>query len=444
MRISLKDVKTDMGITESYDIMNAIRNSSSPMFQSYVPLANANNVAEVGQALLTAQTLQNEFITSLVERIGLVIIRTVSLNNPLKKFKKGMMAQGRTIEEIYVDITSEKMYDPEVAETELFKREIPNVKALFHELNRKGYYKQTIQDDSLRTAFISWNSFDNFIAGIIQSIYNSSEVDEFNYMKLLIDNYFSKGLFTIVPVATPDTGTATAEMVQKLRATALRMTLAQGTRDYNAMAVHTKSDMEDLHLIIDADLQARLDVDVLAKAFNMDRTNFLGNVTVIDGFASTGLEAVLVDSSWFMVYDMLHKMETQRNSQGLYWNYYYHVWQVLSVSRFSNAVAFVSGDVKPVTQVIVDPVIAQVRQGRSYEFNAYIRANDGGDYDAAWKVESTTGDPIATGTAISADGVLTVGDTQVGELRVTATVTYGSGETDKVKGEALVTTMPSK
>ena len=444
MRISLKDIKTDMGITESYDIMNAIRNSSSPMFQSYVPLANADNVAEVGQALLTAQTLQNEFITSLVERIGLVLIRTVSLRNPLKKFKKGMMAQGRTIEEIYVDITSEKMYDPELAETEVFKREIPNVKALFHELNRKGYYKQTIQDDSLRTAFISWNSFDNFIAGIIQSIYNSSEVDEFNYMKLLIDNYYSKGLFRIVPVSTPDTGTATAEMVQKLRATALRMTLAQGSRDYNAMAVHTKSDMEDLHLIIDADLQARLDVDVLAKAFNMDRTNFLGNVTVIDGFASSGLEAVLVDSSWFMVYDMLHKMETQRNSQGLYWNYYYHVWQVLSVSRFSNAVAFVSGDVKPVTQVIVDPVIAQVRQGRSYEFNAYIRANDGGDYDATWKVESTTGDPIATGTAISDDGVLTVGETQVGELRVTATVAYGEGETDTIKGESLVTVMPSK
>jgi hypothetical protein len=58
-----------------------------------------------------------------------------------------------------------------------------------------------------------------------------------------------------------------------------------------------------LHLIIDADLEAELDVDVLAKAFNMDKTNFLGHVTVIDGFASTGLEAVLVDQDWFMVYD---------------------------------------------------------------------------------------------------------------------------------------------
>ena len=85
-------------------------------------------------------------------------------------------------------------------------------------------------------------------------------------MKLLIDNYYSKGLFTVVPVTAPTTATATSELIQKIRATALKMTLGMGTRDYNAMAVHTVSQMEDLHLIIDADLQARTDVDVLAKA----------------------------------------------------------------------------------------------------------------------------------------------------------------------------------
>jgi hypothetical protein len=54
----------------------------------------------------------------------------------------------------------------------------------------------------------------------------------------------------------------------------------------------------------------------------MDRTSFLGNVTIIDGFASTGLEAVLVDKEWFMVYDNLFQLETVRNSKGLYYNYF--------------------------------------------------------------------------------------------------------------------------
>ena len=88
-RITINDVRLAMGITESYDIVNAIRNSASSQFQDYVPLANAENIAEVGQGILINQTIQNEFITALVDRIGLVVVRSISLNNPLKKFKKG-------------------------------------------------------------------------------------------------------------------------------------------------------------------------------------------------------------------------------------------------------------------------------------------------------------------------------------------------------------------
>ena len=63
-RITINDVRTAMGITESYDIVNAIRNSSSPQFQSYVPLANWNNIEEVGQGILINQTIQNEIYHS--------------------------------------------------------------------------------------------------------------------------------------------------------------------------------------------------------------------------------------------------------------------------------------------------------------------------------------------------------------------------------------------
>jgi hypothetical protein len=112
-----------------------------------------------------------------------------------------------------------------------------------------------------------------------------------------------------------------------------------GTRDYNSLAVHTTSSMDDLHLIITADLNASLDVDVLAKAFNMSYTDFLGNVTIIDNFGTDGLEAVLIDKSFFMVYDNDLSMETVRNAKGKYWNHFYHVWQTYSVSRFAPAVA---------------------------------------------------------------------------------------------------------
>ncbi|UTC25171.1 major capsid protein [Cytobacillus phage Bfsp1] len=449
-RITFKDVQTTLGINESYDIMNAIRNSGSSQFQQYVPLANADNVAQVGAGILLTSALQNEFITSLVERIGLVVIRQITLKNQLAKFKKGQMPMGRTIEEIFVDLAHEHQFDAEDAEQTVFKRQIPDVKTLFHERNRQGFYKQTIQDDSLKSAFTSWGNFEGFLAGIINALYNSSEVDEFKYMKLLIDNYFSKNLFTIVPVAEPTASTAAAtEFIKKLRATALKMTLSSGSREYNSLAVHTRSDMESLHLIIDADLLATVDVDVLAKAFNMDKTNFVGHITVIDGFASSGLEAVLIDDSFFMVYDTLQKMETIRNPQGLYWNYFYHVWQVLSTSRFANAVAFVSGEVAEVTQVIVDPVAGAIKAGKEMTFNAFVRSTDGVTRDVVWTIEGDAGTVIQAGTTINADGKLSVADTQTGQLRIKATVsvdpdgTAATGDEYDVVGEAVVTVTPA-
>lgn len=442
MRITIDDVKSAFnGVTETYDIVNAIFNSNDATFKD-VPRANAKNIADVGAGIMINQTVQNEFITTLVDRIGLVVVRNVSLNNPFKKFKKGMMPLGRTIEEIFVDITQEKKYDPVDAEETLFKREIPNVKTLFHERNRQGMYQQTIQDDSIKTAFISWGHFDNFLTGIINAIYNSAELDEYKYMKLLIDNYYSKGHFKVVPIDKITDETSAKKFIKKARATTTKMTLGQGTRDYNSLAVHTRSDINDLHLFIDADLEAEIDVDVLAKAFNMDRANFLGNVTVIDGFSSTGLEAVLVDKDFFMVYDTVQKMETVRNPKGLYWNYFYHVWQILSVSRFANAVAFVSDpNVAPVTEVIVTPAIASIKQGGSQKFDVHVRVTDPDfDGDVTWDVSASDGGAVETGTTIDSDGKLTVDSGETAELKVKATVTYNDGDDDvDVVGESVVT-----
>ena len=449
MRITLQTVKTNLGVGETYDIVNAIRNSSSDSFQQYVPLADRDNVLAVAAGIQLSQSVRNEFIENQVDRIGLVIVKRALLQNPLKKFKKGQMGQGRTIEEIFTDITQAKKYDPADAETTVFKRQIPNVKVLFHERNRQEFYEQTISDEQLKTAFTSWEAFGDFVSSIINAIYNSAEIDEYKYMKLLIDNYMAEGLFTMIPVTHPDNATAAKEFVKKLRATARRMTLPSGSRDFNSLAVHTRSDMEDLHLIIDADLEAELDVDVLASAFNMSKTDFVGHVTVIDNFASTGLEAVLVDRDWFMVYDNEQKLETIRNPKGLYWNYFFHVWQTHSVSRFSNAVAFVSGTLPAVSQVIVDPVIASVKAGTTYEFNAYVRATDGNDHPVTWSVvASTAATTLKAGTTISSSGVLTVDATQTGELLVQATC-VGAGididgagsDTTDVIGQSIVTVL---
>lgn len=452
MRITIDNVKSALGVSQTYDIVNAIRNSQGDTFKNYVPLANVDNVAEVGAGILISQTVQNEFITALVDRISLVVLRKVSLENPLKKFKKGQLPMGRTIEEIFVDIAKEKQYNAKDSETTVFKREIPDVKTLFHERNRQGYYQQTIQDDSLKSAFVSWGDFENFVTGIINAIYNGSEVDEYEYMKLIIDNYMAKGHFKVVQTDIAPSGnteTALKEFVKQVRKVATKMTLPMGSRDFNSLGVRTVTNKQDLHLLITPELEADLDVDVLAYAFNMDKATLMGNITTVDSFSTKGLQAVLIDKDFFMVYDTLQKMETIRNPKGLYWNYFYHVWQVLSASRFQNAVAFVDNTYNakvPVSEIVVSPTIVSLSANETQLFKANVRLIEGVDTtsipDLVWSVTANNG-TIAAGTSIDENGLLTIGAEQGNaELLVTASLTFTDSDPETedivINGKSIV------
>jgi len=86
---------------------------------------------------------------------------------------------------------------------------------------------------------------------------------------------------------------------------------------------------------------SEVDVEVLAKAFNMGKTNIQVEIIPMDDFGTlTDTYAIMMDESMFRVYDTLSHFEPQRNAQGLFTNYFYHVHQILSLSTFKNAVRF--------------------------------------------------------------------------------------------------------
>ena len=57
--------------------------------------------------------------------------------------------------------------------------------------------------------------------------------------------------------------------------------------------------------------------------------------------ALNAIPLALVDEKFFMIYDNLNEFREVENGQGLYWNYFYHVWKTVSFSPFSNAIVFV-------------------------------------------------------------------------------------------------------
>lgn len=435
----------------SVDILNAIRNSATANYRNYVPAATPDDasIRAIGTIIMDYPLLQNEFLSALVNRIGRVLITNKMFENPWAVFKKGMLEFGETIEEVFVNIAKPFQYDAAVAESEVFKREIPDVRAAFHILNYKKFYKSTIQNEQLRQAFLSWNGITDLIAKIVDAMYTGANYDEFVTMKYLLARHILNGELKPVQVS----GVSAANMkgiVGTIKGVSNKITFP--STEYNLTGVTTSTKKSDQYIITNAEFDAVMDVEVLASAFNMSKAEFMGHRVMIDSFGSldntrlaelfgedsaeytpltdaeiTALDAVpavLVDRDWFMIFDNLYNFTEQYNAQGLYWNYFYHVWKTFSVSPFANAAVFVPG-APTITSVAVSPEEATVSAGQSVLLSATVVTANFASKAVTWSLSASDGtDPLEEVPAsITPLGQLVVSDDAVSGTEITATAT---------------------
>lgn len=422
------------------DILNAIRNSASANYRNYVPVAkNADSIKEIGTVIMDYTALQNEFLSALINRIGRVMITSKMYSNPWAIFKKGILEYGESIEEIFVNISKPFEYDPAVAETKVFAREIPDVRAAFHVLNYQKFYKTTIQEKQLRQAFLSLSGVTDLIAKIVQSMYTSANYDEFQVMKYLLARHILNGQLKAVQIATVQESNMKS-IISTIKGVSNNMEFMN--TQYNLAGVANYSEKGDQYFIVDGTFDATMDVEVLASAFNMDKADFLGHRVLIDSFGSLDVDrlsllftndsaytplttdeinalnaipAVLVDRDWFMIFDNLFNFTENYNGQGLYWNYWYHVWKTFSISPFANAAVFVPG-APSITSVTVSPATANVPLGQSILLSATVVTQNFASKAVDWTaVDATTGEPVE-GVTIS----------PLGELHVAPDVTDGT------------------
>lgn len=427
------------------EILNAIRNSSSAAYQNVVPIATSKNFRSVGQAILGNPTFQNEFLNNLVNRIGYVMVSSKMYSNPWNYFKKGLMEYGESIEEIFVNIAQAHTYDIETAESQVFKREIPDVASAFHLLNYRTFYKATIQEEQLRQAFLSLDGVTDLIARITDAMYSGANYDEFLTMKYMLAKHILDG--TLYPVTIPET---TPQNMKQIASAFKKVSndLEFMSTQYNQMGVNTYTNKDEQYLIINSGLDASLDVEVLASAFNMDRAEFMGHRVLVDSFGKLdnkrlgelmaddpnyveltddelaqldAIPAVLVSRDWFQIYDNMQKFTEIYNSQGLYWNYFLHVWKIFSVSPFSNGVSFVAGT-PSVTGVTLTPATASVAAGGSVQLTAAVSVENMAPQSVTYSV---TGNATVSDTGlVSVNSDASANDT----ITVTATSTFDTSK----------------
>lgn len=408
----------------SVQILNCIRDSASATYQERIPVATQNNIRDIGNAMMQFQSTQNEFLNALVNRIARVIITSKSYTNPLAMFKKGIMEYGEQVEEIFVNIAKAHPFDPDVAEENVFKREIPDVDAVFHRMNYQNFYKVTISNEQLRQAFLSAEGVTDLIARIVDTLYSGSEFDEFLIMKQLIADAARAGKMYPINIPAPSAATA-KQIVTTIKGISNKLEFM--SNQYNYMGVLNFTKKENQILLIDAEFDATIDVEVLASAFNMSKAEFMGQRVLVDNFGDlTGVVAALVDRDWFMVFDNLMSFTENYNGEGLYWNYFYHVWKTFSSSPFSNAILFTTGAVS-VTSVAVSPKAAQATPGQNVQLTASVVTTGYAPQDVKWSV---TGNASA-GTTVDCNGLVHIAADESAEtITVTATSCYDNGKSD--------------
>lgn len=405
----------------------------------------------IGDFIMSYQPYQNAFANALVNRICMTLITSKMWNQPLARFMRGKLDFGETVQEIFVNISKSHSYDPATASSKVYERELPDVRAAYHSMNYQKFYKQTVSEAQLHQAFLAWSELTSLVAKITEAMYTSMNKDGYLVTKYMVGREALNGGFYVV--TTPDidgTQDDRDNAIVAYREHTNLMTFLKS--DFNRAHVETHTPVESQVMLIPSHAEAVIGVKSLAYAFNMDEMQYLGQRVLIDTFVFSAsdqarlnelfendsaytpftsdelaslekINAIKVDESWFMIFNEKEEMTQLYNGEGLYWNYWLHVWMTYSVSPYANAIAF-SSETSAIKKVAVTPSTANVTQGADIAMTAAVTGTGLIDKTVTWSISGQT----ASGTTINANsGVLHVAKDETAATAITVTATAVDG-----------------
>lgn len=447
-------------------LLNMIRNESSPEYQRRIPAATQSNMDITVSTLMSSTQLKNEFYSSLINRIGGTMVHSWKWSNPLSVFTRASQTYGDTWQEIAVGMPLAQVYDPnaEYLGADNFRKWKVDVDSLYHRLDFAHFYPVTTDDKTLRRAFTSDNGLSSLTSQLIQSCYNAAEVDVFEAMCHMFTQYARLGGYWRVHMnADLNKMTSTQDeargLLRQIRSWADSLKFVS-TR-YNARHMPTFAKPDELVLFCSPEVKSALDVQGLATVFH--RTDAEPNIDRIivvpeDRFGIDGVQAILTTDKFLIDIPVIEEMTQQINPVNINSvNNYLHMQRIISVSGFAPAVLFWNGAastdnvVLPAGTTAATPKLAlklsvygegattpeNVARGGAVQVEADTAiTNDG---QASWRSGAvrysigTTGKPLSEWTYISPTGVLVVGIDEANTvIPVQATADYINPATPEV------------
>lgn len=346
------------GLQTALNKMREMSVDSGSIYHQYVPVVtDSTTIGEFGAPILDSQNLNvlNDFV-GLLKKVVFTAVYNKTFNNPLTSLEGERMPLGQFIEDVYVNPAHARGFNVNDFAGLLQKYEA-EVAVQYLSVNSDLQYCVTLTREKIRNAFTSWDQLEGLISGYINSLYNGAYITRYNQTKGLVTAAFTGNNVNYEVIDNPTDEQSAKAMIQKLRSAFSKMQIPS-TR-YNAwqkvkgdkFALKTWSDPEDIVVLISADVEALVDVEVLAAAFNMSKTDFLGRVIVVDDFSQydedgtlavdgSAIKCAIMDRAWFKIKTQDFAMDEFYNANNRTWQYYLNDVRMCNYSLFANAIVF--------------------------------------------------------------------------------------------------------
>lgn len=344
------------GLQTALNKMREVSVDQGSIYHQYVPVVTeSTTIGEFGSPILDSQNLAvlNDFV-GLLKKVVFTAVYNKTFNNPLAQLEGERMPLGNFIEDVYVNPAKARGFNVNDFAGLLQKYEA-EVATQYLAVNSDLQYCVTITREKVRNAFTSWDQLEGLISGMVNSLYNGAYITRYNQIKGLPLAAFRAGAIKYETITDPTDEATSKALIRKMRADYSKMQIPStrfnawaDVKGEGAFALKTWSDPEDVIVMISADVEALIDVEVLAAAFNMSKTDFLGRVIVVDDFSQYNedgtvavdgsmIKAVICDKAWFKVKTQDFAMDEFYNANNRTWQYYLNDVRMTNYSLFANA-----------------------------------------------------------------------------------------------------------
>ena len=427
--------------------LNAIREISSTIYHEYVPVIDdSTDISAFANPILEYPVVYNEFCDVLVNKLVYSQFETMTFNNPLRVLEGDRIPLGYAGEHIYTNPAQARGFNVNDFAGLLVKYEA-DVKVEYHTVNSDIQYCVTVARQQLKKAMTSWENLAEFITQLSNSLYNGAYIDMFRYTKNIVSGAYKENRGVIQQISAVSSADTAKAFVEKARELFLNFQLP--SVNYNAWAknggegrpITTWTRPEDIVMLVRNDIRAKLDVEVLASAFNIDKATLLGNIITVDNFDSyddegnkvfdgSAIVGGLFDKAWFKIKTQEFWMDNFYNPNNRTMQYYLNVQRMYNMSLFANGVIFATSQpTVPATEVEFVETSASVEAGQKITLHVKtkpVTANPTLSYSSSNTSYATVG--AQTGKYIEVTGagagtaVITVTDgTNSDTLSVTVT-----------------------